>query len=60
LPGLIVQGLGDKAFIRIFHPLSEQFLEKCDATLRVGGDSAGADRMVEIAQQKRPPNLHKT
>jgi len=44
--------LGDETFNRIFHPLAEKLLEKCDAVLRVGGKSAGADRMVEVAQRK--------
>ena len=44
--------LGDDAFNEIFHPIAERLLEKCDAVLRVGGDSKGADQMVEIARQK--------
>lgn len=43
--------VGDEAFNEIFHPIAERLLEKCDAVLRVGGDSKGADLMVEIAQQ---------
>ena len=44
--------IGDNAFNEIFHPIAERLLEKCDAVLRVGGDSKGADQMVEIARQK--------
>src|SRR5512139_521008 len=44
--------LGDQAFNEIFHPVAERLLEKCDGVLRVGGDSRGADQMVEIARQK--------
>ena len=44
--------IGDAAFNGIFHPIAERLLEKCDAVLRVGGESKGADRMVAIARQK--------
>src|SRR5215218_10027623 len=43
--------VGDAPFNEIFHPISERLLEKCDAVLRVGGASQGADLMVEIAQR---------
>jgi hypothetical protein len=44
--------IGDDAFNEIFHPIAERLLEKCDAVLRVGGESIGADQMVEISRQK--------
>ena len=34
----------------IFHPIAERFLERCDACLRIGGPSEGADRMVATAR----------
>ncbi len=40
--------IGDEAFNEIFHPIAERLLEKCDAVLRVGGASQGADLMVEV------------
>jgi hypothetical protein len=43
--------VGDEAFNDIFHPIAERLLEKCDAVLRVGGASTGADLMVQVAQQ---------
>jgi hypothetical protein len=43
--------VGDEAFTEIFHPIAERLVEKCDAVLRVGGASQGADRMVEVAQR---------
>ena len=43
--------IGDKPFNEIFHPIAEKLLEKCDAVLRVGGASAGADQMVNTAQR---------
>ena len=46
------QQVGDAAFDEIFHPIAERLLEKCDAVLRVGGASAGADHMLEIARER--------
>ena len=43
--------VGDEAFNEIFHPIAERLLEKCDAVLRVGGASQGADFMVEVARR---------
>ena len=42
--------IGDEAFNEIFHPIAVRLLEKCDAVLRVGGSSAGADEMVRVGQ----------
>jgi hypothetical protein len=44
--------VGDEAFNEIFHPIAERFLNKCDAVLRVGGASQGADLMVKTAKEK--------
>ncbi len=44
--------VGDQAFDEVFHPIAERLLEKCDAVLRVGGPSRGADLMVDIARQR--------
>ena len=44
--------VGDAAFDEIFHPIAERLLAHCDAVLRVGGASAGADRMVEVARAR--------
>jgi hypothetical protein len=41
--------IGDDVFDEIFHPIAERVLAKCDACLRIGGPSQGADRMVEVA-----------
>lgn len=43
--------IGDEAYRAIFHPIAERLLEKCDAVLRIGGASEGADRMVEVARR---------
>lgn len=42
--------VGDAAFNEIFHPIAERLLARCDAVLRVGGPSQGADLMVETAR----------
>jgi hypothetical protein len=44
--------VGDEAFNEIFHPIAERLLERCDAVLRVGGESQGADLMVRLAAQR--------
>jgi molybdopterin biosynthesis enzyme len=43
--------VGDAAFNEIFHPIARRLLARCDAVLRVGGPSAGADEMVAIARE---------
>jgi hypothetical protein len=43
--------IGDDAFNEIFHPIAERLLEKCEAVLRVGGESSGADQMVAKARR---------
>ena len=42
--------IGDEAFNEIFHPIAVRLQEKCDAVLRVGGASAGADEMVRVGR----------
>jgi hypothetical protein len=44
--------VGDDVFNEIFHPISERLLQHCDAVLRVGGASQGADLMVRLAQER--------
>ncbi|WP_327320789.1 DUF4406 domain-containing protein [Streptomyces sp. NBC_01235] len=41
---------GDPLFEELFHPVAERLLDRCDAVLRVGGPSPGADRMVDRAR----------
>jgi ADP-ribose pyrophosphatase len=43
--------VGDEAFNEIFHTIAERLLGKCDAVLRVGGASSGADLMIAVAQK---------
>jgi len=42
--------IGDAAFDEIFHPISRRLVAKCDACLRIGGPSKGADEMVLLAR----------
>ncbi|HJP85739.1 MAG TPA: hypothetical protein VJ852_07095 [Gemmatimonadaceae bacterium] len=41
--------VGDRVYSEIFHPVARRLVEKCDAVLRIGGPSEGADEMVVIA-----------
>jgi hypothetical protein len=47
--------IGDELYNEIFHPIAEKLLEKCDAVLRVGGASQGADLMTRMALKKGLP-----
>jgi hypothetical protein len=42
--------IGDAPFSEIFHPLAERLVRRCDACLRIGGPSQGADEMVRLAR----------
>ena len=44
------KGIGDAVFDEIFHPISRRLVQKCDACLRIGGPSKGADEMVALAR----------
>ena len=43
--------IGDEVFNEIFHPISRQLVARCDAVLRIGGPSSGADEMVSLGRQ---------
>jgi hypothetical protein len=45
------KGIGDAVFDEIFHPVARRLVAKCDACLRIGGASKGADEMVALARQ---------
>lgn len=42
--------IGDEIFNEIFHPISRELVVQCDACLRIGGPSKGADEMVSLAR----------
>jgi hypothetical protein len=43
-------GMGDPIFDEIFHNIAHRIVEKCDACLRMGGESEGADELLAIAR----------
>ena len=51
--------VGDAAFEEIFHPVGERLAHRCDACLRIGGPSAGADAMVAIFEAAGRPVYHR-
>ena len=46
------QKVGDEIFNEIFHPSAVLLGERCDAVLRIGGASSGADEMVRLARER--------
>ena len=48
-------GLGDAVFDEIFHPIGDRVARRCDACLRIGGPSVGAEAMVAIFTQAGRP-----
>jgi len=42
--------VGDVPWDEIMHPLGRLLAARCDATVRIGGPSRGADEMVAIAR----------
>jgi DNA-binding cell septation regulator SpoVG len=43
---------GDKIFNDIFHPVAVRLIEHCDAVLRIGGQSSGADEMISAGRER--------
>ena len=43
---------GDAIFNEIFHPVAVQLIDHCDAVLRIGGASKGADEMINTGIAK--------
>ena len=46
------QKMGDAIFNEIFHPVAVKLIDHCDAVLRIGGTSAGADEMIATGKAK--------
>ncbi|MDX2047926.1 MAG: hypothetical protein SFU87_14140 [Chitinophagaceae bacterium] len=42
---------GDEIFNELFHPSAIRLISKCDAVLRIGGPSSGADEMVRTGKE---------
>jgi hypothetical protein len=53
------QRVGDAAYQEYLYPVASRLLERCDAVLRVPGQSAGADQDVAIAKQRGLPVFYK-
>ena len=47
--------IGDEVWDEIQYPVAHRMLEKCDAVLRIPGQSKGADQDVAIAMEKGIP-----
>jgi len=45
------KAIGDAIFTEIQYPTAHRLLAKCDAILRIKGDSKGADQDVKIAKE---------
>ncbi|MEC7263752.1 MAG: DUF4406 domain-containing protein [Bacteroidota bacterium] len=43
--------VGDEIFNQIQYPVAHRLLRKCDAILRIEGESIGADKDVELARE---------
>jgi hypothetical protein len=43
---------GDAVFNELFHPVAVQLIDHCDAVLRIGGPSSGADEMIATGRKK--------
>jgi hypothetical protein len=43
---------GDEAYEEILYPIAKRLLSKCDAVLRLEGESKGADEDVRIAKER--------
>jgi len=50
--------IGDQIFNEIFHPVAVQLIDHCDAVLRIGGASAGADEMMKVGKGKNKLLFH--
>lgn len=44
--------MGDAIFNEMFHPVAVKLIERCDAVLRIGGPSSGADEMINTGKAK--------
>ena len=48
----LIDAAGEGRFLEIMQPLSNALAARCDAILRIGGPSAGADAEVEIVRAR--------
>jgi hypothetical protein len=45
------KAVGDDLYNEILHPTAERLIQRCDAILRLPGDSKGADNDVKLAHE---------
>jgi hypothetical protein len=50
--------VGDSLYDEIAYPVAHRLLARCDAVLRVGGPSVGADNDVRVARERGLPVYH--
>ena len=50
---------GDAAYEEILYPVAHRLLTKCDAVLRLEGESKGADEDVRIAKERGLPVFYR-
>jgi hypothetical protein len=51
--------VGDPVYQEYLYPVASRLLERCDAVLRIPGESKGADQDVRTAQQRGLHVFHK-
>jgi hypothetical protein len=47
--------IGDEIFESLAYPVAERLLARCDAVLRLPGESRGADQDVALARKRNLP-----
>ena len=53
------QQVGDFVYQAFLYPVASRLLERCDAVLRIPGESKGADGDVRIAQERGLPVFYR-
>ncbi len=54
------ESVGDDLYEEIFYPTAHRLLDRCDAVLRLEGESKGADNDVRIANERGIPVYYKS
>ncbi len=52
------EAIGDDLYNEIFYPTAGRLIERCDAVLRLEGQSSGADNDVRLANERGIPVYH--
>ena len=52
-------GIGDPLAEQVLYPTAERLLARCDAVLRLPGESTGADQDVAVARELGLPVYHR-